>query len=315
MSRGLQMQYDKGRTVAKSAQQPNYAAVLQINREITPQKVAVLIALLDRADVLSQETAEVMVNKLGGTLTEGEARQALEDGCHVMMFSDNVSIEQELELKTIARARGLLVMGPDCGTAIIGGVPLGFANAVRRGSIGLVAASGTGLQEVSTQIHRMGGGISHAIGTGGRDVYDAVGGATMLQGIALLAQDAATKVIVIVSKPPGAVVAARVLGALQATGKPSIVLFLGHAATLPKPAKGSLVRVAHTLVDCAALAVKLAGVRRSTPPVYELPKKPVFGKGQKYLRALFSGGTFAAEAQLLWAAAGLNVWSNVTLNK
>ena len=250
-----------------------------------------------------------------GPYAAAEALKAIKLGLNVFLFSDNVPLAQEAALKREATRRGLLVMGPDCGTAIIGGVPLGFANAVRRGSIGLVAASGTGLQEVSTQIHRMGGGISHAIGTGGRDVYDAVGGATMLQGIALLAQDAATKVIVIVSKPPGAVVAARVLGALQATGKPSIVLFLGHAATLPKLAKGSLVRVAHTLVDCAALAVKLAGVRRSAPPVYELPKKPVFGKGQKYLRALFSGGTFAAEAQLLWAAAGLSVWSNVPLNK
>ena len=96
-----------------------------------------------------------------------EALKAVKLGMHVFLFSDNVPLAQEAALKQEATRRGLLVMGPDCGTAIISGVPLGFANAVRRGNIGLVAASGTGLQEVSTQIHRMGGGVSHALGTGG----------------------------------------------------------------------------------------------------------------------------------------------------
>jgi succinyl-CoA synthetase alpha subunit len=108
-----------------------------------------------------------------------EARRALHLGRHVMLFSDNVSIEDEVALKTDAVDRGLLMMGPDCGTAIVNGLPLGFANAVRRGAIGIVGAAGTGIQEVSCSIHRLGGGVSHAIGTGGRDLSEAVGGAMM----------------------------------------------------------------------------------------------------------------------------------------
>ena len=249
-----------------------------------------------------------------GPYAAAEALKAIKLGMNVFLFSDNVPLAQEVALKQEATRRGLLVMGPDCGTAIIGGVPLGFANAVRRGSIGLVAASGTGLQEVSTQIHRMGGGVSHAIGTGGRDVYEAVGGATMLQGIAMLAADPGTKVIAIVSKPPAPLVAERVLAALRASGKPSVVLFIGAAAQVHHAGKGAVLRMAHTLVDCAALAVHLAGVKRQVPAHYPLPRKPVFAKSQKYLRALYAGGTFTAEAQSLWAKAGLQVWSNVPLD-
>ena len=248
-----------------------------------------------------------------GPYAAAEALKAIKLGMHVFLFSDNVPLAQEVTLKQEATRRGLLVMGPDCGTAIIGGVPLGFANAVRRGNIGLVAASGTGLQEVSTQIHRMGGGVSHAIGTGGRDVYEAVGAATMLQGIAMLAADPSTKVIAIVSKPPAPLVAERVLAALRASGKPSVVLFIGAAAQLPHKSKGAVLRIAHTLVDCAAMAVRLAGVKRQVPAHYPLPRKPMFAKSQQYLRALYAGGTFTAEAQSLWADAGFKVWSNVPL--
>ena len=248
-----------------------------------------------------------------GPYAAAEALKAIKLGMHVFLFSDNVPLAQEVTLKQEATRRGLLVMGPDCGTAIISGVPLGFANAVRRGNIGLVAASGTGLQEVSTQIHRMGGGVSHAIGTGGRDVYEAVGAATMLQGIAMLAADPSTKVIAIVSKPPAPLVAERVLAALRASGKPSVVLFIGAAAQSPHKGKGAALRIAHTLVDCAAMAVRLAGVKRQVPAHYPLPRKPMFAKSQQYLRALYAGGTFTAEAQSLWADAGFKVWSNVPL--
>src|SRR5580704_9603583 len=97
-----------------------------------------------------------------------------------MIFSDNVPIAEEASLKHEARERGLMVMGPDCGTAIIGGVPLAFANAVPRGDIGIIGASGTGIQEVSTLIARAGRGVRHAIGTGGRDMHAEVGGLTTL---------------------------------------------------------------------------------------------------------------------------------------
>ncbi len=247
-----------------------------------------------------------------GPYAAAEALKALKLGLNVFMFSDNVPLAQEVLLKQEATRRGLLVMGPDCGTAIIAGVPLGFANVVRRGSIGVVAASGTGLQEVTTQIHRMGGGISHAIGTGGRDILAQVGGATMLQGISLLARDSATQVIVIVSKPPAAAVTTQVLAAVQAAGKPAVILFLGRDLALPA-AQQRRIRVVHTLVDAAAQAVSLAGVQSVPTQRYALPAKPSFAASQQYLRALYSGGTYAYEAQILWAQHGLKVWSNVPL--
>ena len=248
-----------------------------------------------------------------GAYAAAEALKAVNQGLNVFMFSDNVPLAQEVALKQVATRRGVLVMGPDCGTAIIGGVPLGFANNVRKGSIGLVAASGTGLQEVTTQIHRMGAGVSHAIGTGGRDVYAEVGGATLLQGIALLARDAATKVIAVVCKPPAPAVAAKVMQALRAAGKPAVVLFLGAAAP-PSGGQDKQIHAVHSLVDCAAAAVRLAGAQRAARHHYAMPKPPRFARSQKYLRALYSGGTYASEAQVIWANAGLQVWSNAPLD-
>lgn len=255
-----------------------------------------------------------------GVYAAAEALKAVNRGLNVFLFSDNVPLEQEVALKRAARERGVLVMGPDCGTAIIGGVPLGFANQVRRGSIGLVAASGTGLQEVTTQIHRMGGGISHAIGTGGRDTQAAVGAITMLQGIELLARDEATRVIVLISKPPAPAVAEQVMQALRAAGKPSVVVFIGAEAVARAASAArdtSAPRHAATLVDGAAMAVRLA-TARAVPRgslAYPMPRRPTFAASQRYLRALYSGGTFAAEAQAIWALEGLTVWSNVPLDK
>jgi FdrA protein len=256
-------------------------------------------------------TANIAQISVPGIYAAAEALKAVKQGLNVFMFSDNVPLEQEVAIKQEAKKRNVLVMGPDCGTAIIGGVPLGFANNVRRGSIGLVAASGTGLQEVTTQIHRMGGGISHAIGTGGRDVYAEVGGTTMLQGIALLAADSSTKVIAIVSKPPAPEVTEKVMSALLSSGKPAVVVFLG--SDLKSPAKH--IHVVNALVDCAAVAVKLSGAKPIASQPYAMPRKPSFNNEQKYLRALYSGGTYAAEAQTLWAQTGLQVWSNVPINK
>ena len=163
-----------------------------------------------------------------GPYAAAEALKALARGMDVFLFSDNVPLDQERAIKLAASQRGRLVMGPDCGTAIIGGVPLGFANVVRRGRIGLVAASGTGLQEVTCRIDALGEGVSHAIGTGGRDVTADVGGISMLAGLDLLAADADTGVIVIVSKPPAPAVSAEVLKRAAGAGKPVVVQGVQH---------------------------------------------------------------------------------------
>ncbi len=271
--------------------------------EIAPRTVGMGLAKLDLANI-----AQISVP---GSYAAAEALKAVKQGLNVFMFSDNVPLAQEVAIKTEAAKRGVLVMGPDCGTAIIGGVPLGFANNVRRGNIGLVAASGTGLQEVTTQIHRMGGGVSHAIGTGGRDVYADVGGITMLQGIVLLAKDAATEVIAIVSKPPAPEVTIKVMAALERAGKPAVVLFLG--SDLKSTNKN--IQSVQTMVDCAAQAIKLSRTKKALATHYPLFGKPRFQKTQTYLRALYSGGTYCSEAQTIWAKSGLSVWSNIPVNK
>src|SRR6185436_16572595 len=191
-----------------------------------------------------------------GRYAAGVAREALELGKHVFLYSDNVSLEDEIALKKTAREKGLLVMGPDCGTAIINGIGLGFANRVRRGSIGLVGASGTGLQAVTTHIHNLGGGISHAIGTGGRDLKSEVGAITAHQALDLLARDSETKVIAIISKPPSPDVATSLISAAQSTRKPVIVYFIGY----PPPArKIGNVFFAISLSEAAELAVNHNG--------------------------------------------------------
>ncbi len=193
--------------------------------------------------------ANLALISVAGRYAGREAMRALESGLNVMLFSDNVSIETEVDLKTFAHATDLLVMGPDCGTAIINGIPLAFANVVNRGEIGIVAASGTGLQEVSSIISNEGAGISQAIGTGGRDVRQEVGGITFIDGLRALAADDATRVIVLVSKPPDETVLARINEVADGLDKPIVRVFLGAAPVGPGDAR--------TLEEAALKAVAL----------------------------------------------------------
>ena len=160
------------------------------------------IRTLDEA-LARQPHSNLALISVPGEYAAREAKKALERGLNVFLFSDNVPLENERSLKEFARERGLIVMGPDCGTALIGGVGVGFANVVRPGSIGVIGASGTGIQEFTTLVHRAGSGISHAIGTGSRDLSDAIGGISSLSALEALESDRRTQVIAILSKPPG----------------------------------------------------------------------------------------------------------------
>ena len=156
-----------------------------------------------------------------------EAERALTKGLHCLIFSDNVSVEDEVALKRIGREKGLLVMGPDCGTAHIGGVGLGFCNVMRPGKIGIAGAAGTGIQEAMAAIDAGGGGISCALGTGGRDVSDAVGGLAMVQAVETLDEDTATEVLLVLGKPPEAAAMKKVLEAAGRCTKPVVIHFVG----------------------------------------------------------------------------------------
>jgi succinyl-CoA synthetase alpha subunit len=248
-----------------------------------------------------------------GPYAGAEARAALRRGLDVMLFSDNVPLATEVALKREALERGRFIMGPDCGTAILHGVPLGFANAVPRGRIGLVAASGTGLQEITCRLAATGEGVSHAIGVGSRDLSDEVGGAMTLAALAALAADVATEVVVLVGKPPGKSVVAPVASALAALGKPTVVSLMGSTAF---PATRG-VHVAATLEDAALAAGALA--RGQAPGSIELALSAAeveqlvaecgrtLAPGQRFVRGVYAGGTLAWEALGLLAARLPNV--------
>ncbi|MBI5836865.1 MAG: acyl-CoA synthetase FdrA [Candidatus Eisenbacteria bacterium] len=243
-----------------------------------------------------------------------EARRALALGRHVMLFSDNVPLEDEIALKREGAARGLLVMGPDCGTAILNGMPLAFANAVRRGPVGIVGAAGTGIQEISCCIHRLGGGVSQAIGTGGRDLSEAVGGTMTLLGIAALSADPATAVLVVVSKPPAAAVAEQVIAALTASPRPCVVHFVGDSPRADDPARG--LYFADSLSGAARTACRLAGAPGlgAAPPAPDPARIAMLASRLApgaALRALFCGGTTGQEALVILTRAGLEVRSNL----
>jgi succinyl-CoA synthetase alpha subunit len=254
-----------------------------------------------------------------------EARKALEMGLHVMLFSDNVPLDTEVDLKGLAQRKGLLLMGPDCGTAIIQGIPLGFANVIHRGPVGIVGASGTGIQEVSSIVSNEGSGVSHAIGTGGRDVGRDVGGMTFLAGISALAQDEQTRVLVLVSKPPDETVLERIADAVAEVKKPVVSIFLGAETGSPK-LEGPHAWEAESLAEAAWLAVHIA--RGEDPELvkihlayldnrirmkarHEAVKR---GADQRYIRGLMSGGTFAAEAQIILRKMVANLYSNVPVS-
>lgn len=287
--------------------------------------------LLDNASQQNQSSSDYQPGSLGGALSQmpdanlalisvpgryaaREARQALEKGLHVMLFSDNVSIADELSLKQMAREKGLLMMGPDCGTAIINGVPLGFANAVRPGNIGVVAAAGTGLQAVTSTISNAGAGISQAIGTGGRDVKAEIGGLMCQFALIALAADPATEVILLVSKPPHLSVQEKLNDLIPSISKPIVTLFLGASSEADQP---------KTLEAAALQAVALS--RGESLEKYQSSQEENLKQlgniapklagniapGRKFIRGLFSGGTLCSEAQVVLRDSLSPLYSNV----
>ena len=258
--------------------------------------------------------ANLAMISIAGRYAVREARKALEQGLHVMLFSDNVSIEDEVALKQAAHKKGLIVMGPDCGTSIINGVPLAFANVVPKGPIGIVGASGTGTQEVTCIVANEGSGISQAIGTGGRDVKDAVGGIAFLDAMQALVDDPATKVLVLVSKPPQPGVLKKVYALIRKIKKPVVAMFIGEGGTPSTLEQAALLAVAHANGQDPVKA--LARLTRRDE-ILQSEARSIVAKRRKpqgrYLRGLFSGGTFCAEAQVVLDGLVRHLYSNAPL--
>ena len=283
--------------VEKSINEAGAQALNHGEQTLTPQSIEMALDEFPEA--------QLALISCPGEYAESEAQKALNLGLDVMIFSDNVSIEGELALKEYAANSDQLVMGPDCGTVILNGVPLGFANVVRPGNIGIVGASGTGLQQISCLVDQLGGGVSQAIGTGGRDLHAKVGGLSMLKGIQILAIDDATEIITLVSKPPSPKIADKILNEARKCGKPVVVSFLG--ADLAAITGDNLFPV-ETLEQAAHTAFLLSQGRKSTNDL--LPRHTIensiiqevvssFSDTQRYVRGLYSGGTFSYEAMLL----------------
>jgi FdrA protein len=271
------------------------ALVARVNEFLSHQ-----VSVLSRSGLRSARSLERAVDIIGeanlalvsipGEYVALEVEGLLDRNINAFIFSDNVSVEVEVALKSRARECGLLVMGPDCGTGYIRGLPLAFANAVHDGSIGLVGASGTGLQEVMVQIDRLGGGVSHAIGVGGRDLSAEVGGITCMQALRALDADAATNVVVLVSKPPAASVRDEVIGVASHLSKPVVAFLLGEA---PGAETDGRIHYARSLEETARIAVELAGTRVSRPVT--------LSPEQRWIKALYTGGSLASEAAMLLA--------------
>jgi len=304
--------------VGESAGQAALAAVEQGMSKKKPGREEAgeqVFALIDDVAGLD-EGFNIAVISAPGTYAAHECLNALRRGINVFLFSDNVTVEEEVRLKEYANENGLLMMGPDCGTAIINGVALGFANVVRSGDIGVVAASGTGLQQVTQLIDAMGGGITQAIGVGGRDLSASVGARTMLAALEALKNDEATQVIVLLSKPPAPEVAGRVLAAVQNCSKPVVLCLLGRELDEDL----GNIKLAGNLEETAALAVQLSS--RSTPelrdPFYSEAKLAAMlsklALEQRFVRGIFCGGTVCDETMVYFRSLGVPISSNIPLS-
>lgn len=240
--------------------------------------------------------ANFAVISIPGAYAALEAERALDEGLNVFMFSDNVTIEDEVKIKQKAHEKGLAVMGPDCGTGIIQGVPVAFTNSVTPGSIGIIGASGTGIQELTTIIDRLGEGVKNAIGTGGRDLSTEVGGITMLDMIEAMESDDTVKVLIIISKPPAKVVRDKIWARLSNVTKPVVTLFLGEK---PEYHEENFYH-AYTLEEAACLAVSLVRHENVSIETADVDSSTFFSaQEKKTIKAYYSGGTLAGEAAML----------------
>lgn len=247
-----------------------------------------------------------------GEYAYGEVKKALNAGLHCVVFSNNVPLEQERGMKLLAREKGLLCMGPDCGVANINGAALVLSSINNRGPFGIVGASGTGIQHVAAILHEAGSGVSQTIGTGGNDCKDAVGGIMMLMGIDAMEADPETRYLALISRKPGDTVLPKLLERIKTCKKPVVALFMGCDRAQVE-ASGAI--YASSLDDCAIQCLKLIGTHYPLATEDELvtlaaEEVKKYAPEQKYLRGLYTGGTYMDEAANAMIPRIGTIWSN-----
>ena len=267
---------------------------------------------LDRA-LNSLPRASIAAISIPGEYAAREAAKCLDKNLSVFLFSDNVTIEDERMLKKKALSRDLLCMGPDCGTAYLNGVGLGFTNVVRQGRVGCLAASGTGLQAVVCRLDQLGEGVSHCIGVGGRDLSLEIGGEMTRYGLKLLDEDPDTKIIIIISKPPHPNVLRELHTVLNNLQTPVIAYFQGVPVSLPTA------DIATTLDNAADMAIKYLNKQPFSSQIFEHPslviqrlKNAVTDNVRGRIVGLFTGGTLAKEAHILINKVMKKISSDIT---
>lgn len=293
-------------------------AVAEVNRNLETKSTGNETAEYDTAEAALEDHPEVNLVHIAvpGDCALEEAKKALNAGKHICVFSNNVPFSDEREMKELAREKGLLCMGPDCGVANINGAALVLSSITNRGPFGIVGASGTGIQHVAAIIHEAGSGVTQTIGVGGNDLKDPIGGISMLMGLEALEKDPETKYIVVISRKPGEKTLPVICEKLKSLTKPRIVLFMGCEREIVE-ATGSV--WAENLDDCGVKALKLIGVDYDLGSEEELDAiaaKAIEGMApeQKYLRGGYSGGTYMDEAMHAMYDEIGDVWSNCPLN-
>ncbi len=269
-----------------------------------------------RSAVTEHPRANLCQIAVPGEYALEEVKKALNAGMHCCVFSNNVPLDQEREMKELAREKGLLCMGPDCGVANINGAALVLSSINNRGPFGIVGASGTGIQHVAAILHEAGTGVSQTIGTGGNDLKEPVGGITMLMGIDALEADPETKYIILISRKPADSVLQKMLERIRTMKKPRVVFFMGcDKETIEET--GAV--WADNLDNCALRALELIGNTYSLGSLEEIKetaKEAVQGMApeQKYVRAAYTGGTYLDEGmRTMWDVTG-GIWSNAPLS-
>ena len=295
------------------------AAVAEVNKNMEVKSGGNKVAEYDtqEAALAAHDEVNLVHIAVPGDCALEEAKKALNAGKHICVFSNNVPFEDEREMKELAREKGLLCMGPDCGVANINGAALVLSSITNRGPFGVVGASGTGIQHVAAIIHEGGSGVTQTIGVGGNDLKDPIGGISMLMGLDALNEDPNTKYIVVISRKPGEKTLPVICEKLKSINKPKVVLFMGCEREIVE-ATGSI--WAENLDDCGIKALQLIGVDYDLgddAELDEIAEKAIEGMTpeQKYLRGGYSGGTYMDEAMHAMYDEIGDVWSNCPLNK